>query len=164
MPSPLVCKLFSNYPGIKLARAVWKWEQKMKFYPQEFTSSTQMQTRKSFHTEDHFTSLIEREQLRGGSRGVNRVASLSPFWLLFIYLFFWSQLHFFGSINKSNKLFKNGSLNYLHFCEIIYFDSFNSSPLKYRKMISARAKQNCFSLLICKLNWVPSSSRRRCRL
>ena len=81
IPSPLVCKLFTNYTGIKLVWAVWKWEQKMKFYLQEFTPSTQMQNRRSFHTVDHFASLIKREQLRGGPGEVNRLASDPPFWL-----------------------------------------------------------------------------------
>lgn len=78
MPSPLVCKLFTNYTGIKLVWAVWKWEQKMKFYRQEFTPSTKMQNRRSFHTVDHFASLIKREQLSGGPGEVNRLASDPP--------------------------------------------------------------------------------------
>lgn len=81
IPSPLVCKLFTNYTGIKLVWAVWKWEQKMKFYRQEFKPSTQMQNRRSFHTVDHFASLIKREQLRGGPGEVNRLASHPPLWL-----------------------------------------------------------------------------------
>ena len=74
-------------------------------------------------------------------RGRLATPILAPF--CFLYEFICFLLHFYICwnryclrdvnifINAKHNQSQNGSLNYLDFCQSIYFDSFNSPPLKY---------------------------------